>query len=59
MDYNNEIKEAESFEIILHERNSFLKGKFLYMLVCRNLSAYETVIHLPNTLTWGGYLMKY
>lgn len=52
MDYNNEIKEAESFEIILHERNSFLKENSC-MLVCRNLSAYETVIHLPNTLTWG------
>ena len=34
----------------------FYKGKLLYMLVCRNLSAYETVIHLPNTLTCGGIL---
>ena len=35
----------------------FYKGKFLDILVCRTLSAYETVIHLPNT-DFGGYLMK-
>lgn len=29
MDYNNEIKETESFEIILHERNYFLQRKII------------------------------